>query len=50
LLDLEQLTFIDSTGLSVIISLLKNLRARGCDLKLYNAKKAVHTVFDIIRF
>ena len=49
LLDVGQLTFIDSTGLGVIISLYKNLRARGGDLKLYNATTAVSTVFNIIR-
>ncbi len=49
LLDLEQLSFIDSVGLGTIMSFLKNLREEGGDLKLCNVSKTVRAVFEMIR-
>ena len=49
LLDLGQLSFIDSVGLSAIISILRILKEKGGDLKLCSVSKPIQTVFEIIR-
>ena len=56
-IDLSKTRFIDSSGLGVLLTLNKNLRARGASLKLINPSSAVcqligltrlHRVFEMI--
>lgn len=56
-IDLSETRFIDSSGLGVLLTLNKNLRARSASLKLINPSSAVcqlieltrlHRVFEII--
>lgn len=56
-IDLSKTRFIDSSGLGVLLTLNKKLRARGATLKLINPSPAVcqlieltrlHRVFEII--
>ncbi|WP_395741429.1 STAS domain-containing protein [Prosthecobacter sp.] len=56
-IDLSGTSFIDSSGLGVLLTLNKNLRARGASLKLLNPSSPVcqlieltrlHRVFEII--
>jgi anti-sigma B factor antagonist len=57
-IDLSKTRFIDSSGLGVLLSLNKTLRAQGGVLKLLNPSSAVtqlieltrlHRVFEIVR-
>jgi anti-sigma B factor antagonist len=48
-LDLERVQFVDSRGCGAILSCLKQLAANGGDLKLCGVRKAVRTVFELIR-
>jgi anti-sigma B factor antagonist len=45
--DLEHLTYLDSTGISVLISARKRLRASGRDLVLLALSPPVTKIFDI---
>lgn len=44
-LDMGAVTFVDSTGLGLIIGRYKNLRARGAELVLKNVPPQVDRVF-----
>ncbi len=46
-LDLEGVTFLDSTGLGVIVGLLKRARTLGGDVLLVCTQPAVRKVFEI---
>lgn len=46
--DLAGMTFIDSTGLSVLVRALKRLRERGGDLALANPSPATLRVLEIV--
>jgi anti-sigma B factor antagonist len=46
-LDLGELTFIDSTGLGVIVGALKQQRARGGELIIRGASSSIRKVFEI---
>lgn len=46
-LDLEGVTFLDSTGLGTIVGLLKRARTLGGDLLLVCTQPAVRKVFEI---
>ena len=46
-LDLESMTFIDSTGLGVIVGTLKRLRQGGGDLVLRAPSRSTRKVLDI---
>jgi anti-sigma B factor antagonist len=46
-LDLEGLSFMDSTGLSVIIAALKRLRERSLDLVLCSPQASVRRTMEI---
>jgi anti-anti-sigma factor len=48
-LDLEEMEFIDSAGLGVLISLLKRLGERGGDIRLARMQKKARVVFQITR-
>lgn len=48
-LDLSQMRFIDSSGLGAMLSCLRQLTARGGDLKLCGMTKQVRTLFELVR-
>jgi len=47
-LDLQEITFVDSTGLSVLIEALRRLREKGGHLTLANLRPQTRKVFDIV--
>jgi anti-sigma B factor antagonist len=47
--DLRLLRFVDSSGLGAFISSLRNLNARGGDVKLCGMSKQVRAVFELVR-
>lgn len=49
ILDLNQVTFIDSSGLGVFLSCLKILNQKGGDLKICNITKPVRVLFELVR-
>jgi anti-sigma B factor antagonist len=48
-LDLESVPFIDSSGLSALVRLLKQVRARGGSLRLATLQPPVRQVFELTR-
>ncbi|MBZ5507976.1 MAG: STAS domain-containing protein [Acidobacteriia bacterium] len=48
-LDLSQLRFIDSSGLGAMLSCLRQLSAKGGDLKLCGMSKQVRALFELVR-
>lgn len=48
-LDLSHVRFVDSSGLGAFISCLRQLHARGGDLKLSGMSKQVRAVFELVR-
>ena len=48
-LDLSQVHFVDSSGLGAFISCLRQLHARGGDLKLSGMSPQVRAVFELVR-
>jgi anti-sigma B factor antagonist len=48
-LDLSRVRFVDSSGLGAFISCLRQLNARGGDLKLAGMSKQVRGVFELVR-
>ena len=48
-LDLSRLRFVDSSGMGAILSCLRQLTARGGDLKLCGMNPQVRTVFELVR-
>ena len=49
-LDLARMTFIDSTGLSVLLGGLRRLREAGGELVLVNPSRSSFRVLEIVRF
>ena len=49
ILDLNRITFIDSSGLGVFLSCLKILGKKGGDLKICNITKPVRVLFEMVR-
>ncbi len=49
LMDLEKVTWADSSGCGVIIALVKHLRSEGGDLKLCGLTRPVRTLFQLVR-
>jgi len=47
--DLSRLRFVDSSGLGAFISCLRQLKARGGDMKLCGMSKQVREVFELVR-
>lgn len=45
--DLEQLDFIDSTGLGVLVGALKQARDSGGDMSLRNPSRSTHKLLEI---
>src|SRR5690348_6893291 len=48
-LDLSVLRFVDSSGMGAILSCLRQLTAKGGDLKLCGMNRQVRTVFELVR-
>jgi anti-anti-sigma factor len=48
IIDLTNLQFIDSSGLGVLLSLQRNLRAKKGVLKLVHLNKPIRTMFEIV--
>ena len=46
-LDLEEVGFLDSTGLGVIIGVLKRTRTHGGDLRLVTTKPSLRSLFEL---
>ncbi len=49
LIDLAQVQFIDSSGLSVLVSTLKNARNKGGDLALISLTPSVRSIIELTR-
>ncbi|HCM26213.1 MAG: hypothetical protein A2Z99_16650 [Treponema sp. GWB1_62_6] len=49
ILDLSGVRFIDSSGLGVIMTVLKGLRASGSDMVACGISKPVRVLFDMVR-
>ena len=47
--DMEKLTFIDSSGISVLIEAAKLLRQKGGDIVLFNVSSPIKTIFQPVR-
>lgn len=48
-IDLSKTRFIDSSGLGVLLTLNKSLKARGASLKLVNPSSAVSQLIELTR-
>lgn len=48
-LDLNTITFVDSSGLGAILSCLRDLNNAGGDLKLCRVQKRVRVMFELVR-
>lgn len=48
-LDLDRLSFLDSSGLSVLVSLLKRARRNDGDVVLYNVNERVQALLELTR-
>ncbi len=48
-IDLTRLRFVDSSGLGALLSCLRQLTAKGGDLKLCGMPKQVRAVFELVR-
>ncbi len=48
-LDMDTVSFVDSSGLGAILSCLRDLNAAGGDLKLCRVQKRVRVMFELVR-
>jgi len=49
LVDFHRVTFVDSSGLAVLIANVKEIRAIGGKMKLCNVNKKIQGIFDITK-
>lgn len=49
LVDFERTTYIDSSGLGVLVSLAKKIRETGGDLRLANLNDDLQTLFELTK-
>ncbi len=49
LIDLTQVSYIDSSGLAVLIDAMQRVQSYGGKLALYGIGKSVRTIFEIAR-
>jgi anti-sigma B factor antagonist len=50
LLDLEELTYISSAGLGVLMGILREVREKQGDLKIINMSEKIERVFSLLGF
>jgi len=50
LLDLEELTYISSAGLGVLMGILREVREKKGDLKIINMSEKIERVFSLLGF
>ncbi|MGM0507711.1 MAG: STAS domain-containing protein [Fusobacteriota bacterium] len=48
-IDLDQVTYIDSSGLGVFVTILKKINKKGGNMKLINLQPSVEKIFEITR-
>ena len=48
-LDIQNLDFVDSSGLGAFLSCLRRLNAAGGDLKIAGMRKSVVALFELVR-
>lgn len=49
LIDMQSLDFVDSSGLGALLSVLRTVNDNGGELKLYDMKKPVRALFELVR-
>lgn len=49
LIDMEQLNFIDSSGLGALLSCLRTMNNKNGQLKLFGMSKPVRALFELVR-
>lgn len=49
LLDFTNLTFVDSSGLGGILSILRRMKEKDGNLKICNVSKPIRSIFELIR-
>ncbi len=49
LFDLQNIKFVDSSGLGAMLSCLRTLNSKGGDLKLFGMTKQVRALFELVR-
>ncbi|MCK4947059.1 MAG: STAS domain-containing protein [Candidatus Aureabacteria bacterium] len=49
ILDLEKVTYMDSSGLATLVEILQKLKSSGGQLKLANLQEMVKSVFEITK-
>jgi len=47
--DMSKVQFVDSSGLGAILSCLRQLNAKGGDMKVFGLSKAVRALFELVR-
>ena len=47
LIDLENITFIDSSGLGTLVSMLKKVRSQDCEMVVCSASPQVKMLFEL---
>lgn len=47
--DMNQVQFVDSSGVGAILSSLRTLNSGGGDLKICSLTKPVHALFELVR-
>ena len=47
ILDLQEVDFVDSTGLGVLVALLKRTRSQGGDLRLVSTRTALRKILEL---
>jgi len=48
-MDFQRLQFVDSSGLGVLLSCLRDLHGRGGDLRLFGMTRPVRSLFELVR-
>ena len=48
-MDFQRLRFVDSSGLGALLSCLRQLHARGGDLRLFGMTRPVRSLFELVR-
>ena len=49
LLDMREIQFMDSSGLGAILSCMKQMSAKGGEMKVFGLSRAVRALFELVR-